>query len=60
MTAATTTTVPRPTVEEQVDRLIDTIVGERPPTTSPVSASHEGRRRRRAGDLDGALRVFAE
>ena len=62
MTAATTTTAPRPTLEELVDRLIDAIFGDEtptPPTTSLARGIHEARRLRRAGDLDGALAVFA-
>lgn len=65
-TAATTTigvTVPRPTLEELVDRLIDAIFGldeAVQPMTSPARGIHEARRLRQSGDLDAALTVFAE
>ena len=67
MTAATTATVlstaPSPTLEELVDRLIDAFFGLDPAVpvrTSPARAIHEARRLRQAGELDGALTVFAE
>ncbi len=64
MTAAiTTSTAPRPTLEELVDRLIDAIFGlDEPaqPATSPARVIHEARRLGRAGELDGALAVFAD
>ena len=69
MTAATTTTAiststgPRPTLEELVDRLIDAVFGLDPAVparTSPASAIHEARRLRQTGELDGALALFAE
>ena len=64
MTATTTTaTAPLPTLEELVDRIIDAIFGlDEPaqPVTSPARAIHEARRLGRAGDLDGALAVFAD
>ncbi len=67
MTAASTT-APRPTLEELVDRLIDAIFGGQPststsvpmPTTSPARGIHEARRLRQTGDLDGALHLFVE
>ena len=62
MTAATTMTAPRPTLEELVDRLIDAIFGDEAPTTPTTSLArgiHEARQLRRAGDLDGALAAFA-
>ena len=62
MTAATTT-APRPTLEELVDRLIDAIFGDdakTPPRTSPARGIHEARRLRPTGNLDGALHLFAE
>ena len=63
MTAVTTLTAPRPTLEELVDRIIDAIFGldERvQPITSPARAIHEARRLRQSGDLDRALAVFAD
>ena len=63
MTAATTQTAPRPTLEELVDRLIDALFGldeSVQPTASPVRAIHEARRLSREGELDGALDQFAE
>ena len=67
MTAASTTTAistrPTPTLEELVDRLIDALFGLDPAVparTSPARAIHEVRRLRQAGELDGALTVFAE
>ncbi len=62
MTAGPTTTAPRPTLEELVDRLIDAIFGDEAPTTPTTSLArgiHEARRLRRASDLNGALAVFA-
>ncbi len=63
MTAATTATAPRPTLEELVDRMIDAVFGDdtpTPPSTSPARGIHEARRLRRSGDLDAALAVFAD
>ncbi len=67
MTATPTATVistpPSPTLEELVDRLIDTLFDLDPVVparTSPARAIHEARRLRQAGELDGALAVFAE
>ena len=69
MTAATTTTAiptstrPRPTLEELVDRLIDAVFGFDPAVparTSPARAIHEARRLRQTGELDQALAVFAD
>ena len=69
MTAATTTTAiptstrPRPTLEELVDRLIDAVFGldsAVQPRTSPARAIHEARRLRQTGELDQALAVFAD
>ena len=63
MTAATTLTAPRPTLEELVDRIIDAIFGlDQParPTTSPAKAIHEARRLRQSGDLTRAIAVFTE
>ena len=62
MTAASTT-APRPTLEELVDRVIDAIFGLDQKTeqaASPVRVIHEARRLRRVGELDAALAVFAE
>ena len=62
MTATTTATTPRPTLEELVDRIIDAIFSDdtpTPPHTSPARGIHEARRLRRSGDLDAALAVFA-
>ena len=63
MTAATTQTTPRPTLEELVDRLIDAIFGldsAIPARTSPARTIHEARRLSREGELEGALEQFAE
>ena len=65
MTTATTstplTTATRPTIEELVDRLIDSIFGGRPeaPDQSLARHVHDARRLRQAGDLDGALALLA-
>ena len=51
-------------LEELVDRLIDALFGEtdRPADSAPQVRRriHDARRLRRAGDLDGALAMFAE
>ena len=69
MTAASTATViststgPRPTLEELVDRLIDAVFGldpAVPPRTSPARAIHKARRLRQTGELDHALAVFVD
>ncbi len=66
MTTATTsipfTTATRPTIEELVDRLIDSIFGGTPeaPDQSLARHVHDARRLRQAGDLDGALALLAE
>lgn len=63
MTAMTTMTAPRPTLEELVDRIIDATFGldeTVPPTTSPARTIHEARRLRQAGDPDASLAVFAD
>ena len=64
MTAATTAmTAPRPTLEELVDRIIDSIFGLDEtvrPLTSPARGIHEARRLRQAGDLDQALAMFTD
>ena len=63
MTAATTMTAPRPTLEELVDRIIDAIFGldeTVQPIASPARGIHEARRLRLSGDLDRALDVFAK
>ena len=50
MTAATTTTAPRPTLEELVDRLIDAIFGgDGPTSTSAPNLAGEGPSMRRGG-----------
>ena len=60
-----TGTRPRPSLEELVDRLMAALFRAEPETapkagTSSVARSvHEARRLRQAGDLDGALAVFA-
>ena len=60
-----TGTRPRPSLEELVDRLIAALFRAEPETvmqTDPPSVArsvHEARRLRQAGDLDGALAVFA-
>lgn len=63
MTATTTMTAPRPTLEELVDRIIDAIFGPDEtvqPLTSPARGIHEARRLRQTGDLDRALAVFSD
>ena len=66
MTTATTsmpfTTATRPTLEDLVDRLIDSIFGGCPeaPDQSLARYVHDARRLRQAGDLDGALALLAE
>ena len=64
-TAISTSTGPRPTLEELVDRLIDAVfgldsTGAVPARTSPARAIHQARRLRQSGELDGALAVFAD
>ncbi len=62
MTATTTVTAPRPTLEELVDHIIDAIFGDdtpTPPITSLARGIHEARRLRRSGDLEAALAVCA-
>ena len=60
-----TGTRPRASLEELVDRLIEAMFRVEPETamqTEPPSVArsvHEARRLRQAGDLDGALAVFA-
>ena len=60
-----TGTRPRPSLEELVDRLMAALFRAEPETapqaeTPSVARSvHEARRLRQAGDLDGALAVFA-
>ena len=66
MTTATTsipfTTATRPTIEDLVDRLIDSIFGstDDEPGQSLTRSVHDARRLRQAGDLDGALSLLAE
>lgn len=66
MTTATssisfTTTSPRPTLEDLVDRLVDSLFGGSPeaPEQSLARTVHDARRLRQAGDLDGALALLA-
>ena len=65
MTTATTsipfTTATRPTIEDLVDRLIDSIFGGAPEAAEQSLARHvhDARRLRQAGDLDGALALLA-
>ncbi len=70
MTMATTTMTtaaevagdrPGRSLEELVDRLINTILGTAPeaPEQSLARGVHEARRLRQAGDLDGALALLA-
>ena len=61
-----TGTRPRPSLEELVDRLMAALFKEEEPETAPQAETpsmarsvHEARRLRQAGDLDGALAVFA-
>ena len=54
------TTVPRPTLEAMVDRLINRIFGaQEAPEQSLARSLHDARRLRQAGDLDGALALLA-
>ena len=56
---------PRRSLEELVDRLMAALFSEQPetePATEPLSVAksvHEARRLRQAGDIEGALAVFA-
>ena len=53
---------PRRSLEELVDRVMDAIFAknsETPPAQSVARSVHDARRLRQAGDLDGALAVFA-
>ena len=65
MTTATSsiplTTTTGPTLEDLVDRLIDSIFGGAPqtPEQSLARTVHDARRLRQAGDLDGALALLA-
>ena len=65
MTTATTsipfTTATRPTIEDLVDRLVESIFGGAPesPDQSLARTVHDARRLRQAGDLDGALALLA-
>lgn len=66
MTTATssipfTTTSPRPTLEDLVDRLVDSIFRSAPeaPEQSLARTVHDARRLRQSGDLDGALALLA-
>ncbi|MCY3602739.1 MAG: hypothetical protein OXH12_06615 [Chloroflexi bacterium] len=56
-----TTTSLRPTIETLVDRLIESIFAPTPevPEQSLARTVHDTRRLRQAGDLDGALALFA-
>ena len=60
-----TGTRPRPSLEELVDRLMAALFRAEPETVmqtatpSMARSVHEARRMRQAGDLDGALAVFA-
>ena len=65
MTTAITSTpftpATRPTIEDLVDRLIDSIFSGSPeaPDQSLARYVHDARRLRQAGDLDGALALLA-
>ena len=51
---------PRPSLEELVDRVIAALFPEQKNTTQSVARTvHNARRMRKAGDLGGALEVFA-
>ena len=51
---------PRPSLEELVDRVIAALFPEQKNTTQSVARTvHDARRMRKAGDLDGALAMFA-
>ena len=57
-----TEVLPRRSLEELVDRLIDALFKEEKPETETLSVAesvHEARRLRKAGDVDGALAVLA-
>ena len=60
-TMDTETVRPRRSLEELVDRLIETLFREQPETAeaSATRTIHEARRLRQAGDIDGALAIFA-
>ena len=55
----------RPSLEEPVERLMAALFREEPETAAPTAAQsaarrvHEARQLRQAGDLEGALEVFA-
>ena len=56
----TMATQPRPSLEELVDRVIAALFPEQKNTTQSVARTvHDARRMRKAGDLGGALEVFA-
>ena len=61
----TTVEKPRRSLEELVDRLFQALFSEQPETApatetpSVVKSVHEARRLRQAGDIEGALAVFA-
>ena len=67
MTTATTsipstaTIEPRPSLEALVDRLVESVFGstDDEPGQSLARSVHDARRRRQAGDLDGALALLA-
>ena len=64
-TMDTETVRPRRSLEELVDRLMAALFSEQPETApatetpSVAKSVHEARRLRQAGDIDGALAVFA-
>lgn len=59
-TSITFTMAPRPTLDELVDRLIDSIFGApEVPEQSLARSVHDARRLRQVGNLDGALALLA-
>ena len=50
---------PRRSLEELVDRLFQAMFGAETETPSVAKSVHEARRLRQAGDIEGALAVFA-
>ena len=50
---------PRQSLEEMVDRLFEAMFGAETETPSVAKSVHEARRLRQAGDIEGALAVFA-
>ena len=58
-TMDTDTVRPRRSLEELVDRLFQAMFGAETETPSVAKSVHEARRLRQAGDIEGALAIFA-